>query len=89
MTTKATFLTAAVLATLCAGCRSDGGIGRADNARGMKFVTDSLAGHFRSDVAATSERFSNVSEKVSRHVSNSLRDLRETYYLYLENGRGR
>ena len=80
---------AAVLAALCAGCRSHGGLDRSDCPVGLKYAAACLAAHERDDVAATKRTVSDAPAAVKRSIRTSCDDLTESYYLYLENGQYR
>jgi hypothetical protein len=82
-------LTAAALAALCSGCRSDGGIGRSDSASGMRFSTKCIAMHTRDDVANTKKTVADAPGALRRSVAQSSKDLTDSYYIYLQNGQFR
>ncbi len=72
-------------AALAAGCRSGGGIDRADRAPGAAYAWRSVATHFSQDCRATAATVSGAPAAFVRGTKASLVDLRESCRMYLDN----
>jgi hypothetical protein len=85
MTRRTWIATLAASALAVGGCRSDGGIDRADCASELEFASSRIAEHTREDVRTTRETIASIPRALARSVSNSLRDMQDSWHLYLEN----
>jgi hypothetical protein len=70
---------------LCAGCRSDGGFGRQDSARGMRFASDRVASRFQTDCKRTKYLFASIPSALEDSFTEGAQNVSDTYHLYLEN----
>ena len=81
MTSK---LVLALVVLGAAGCRSDGGVDRRDCQQGMSFALRSLARQTQEDIAETQAFVASVPSRLSHHTTESVKNLRGTYSLYLD-----
>jgi hypothetical protein len=73
------------LVLLCAACRSDGGFGRKDSERDLRFSTQSVVRQTEEDARTITRTIGNVPQKLSESVADSWRSMRRTWDLYFEN----
>ena len=69
---------------LAAGCRSDGGIGRADCKQGRDFAVQSFVQQTQIDYATTRATIGSIPGAIARAPAQSMKNLSDTYHLYLE-----
>ena len=81
MTSKLALVLAVLLA---AGCRSDGGIGRADCKQSLDFTLHTFAQRTQADYATTRARLTSLPSTVAHSTAESMTNLTDTYHLYLE-----
>ena len=74
----------AMVLLAAAACRSDGGVGRRDALRGMRWTLDSLERQHATDVKRTAQNVEGLADWCSDEVSHPTRDMRRTMALYLE-----
>jgi hypothetical protein len=67
-----------------AGCRSDGGIDRADTVKGMSFACESVLSRTEQDARTTRDTLARLPGSVSESFRDSGRTMAETYHLYLD-----
>lgn len=77
-------LAALAAAALCAGCRSNGGIDRADGADGMRFSTSRLAEREAESCDATVETVRGVPGWIATQFEDGWEQIAYTYRLYLD-----
>lgn len=74
-----------LVVSLCAGCRSDGGLDRQDCVRGMEFSCDRVASRFQTDCKRTSYLLSSIPSAFTKSCTDGRQSISDTYHLYLEN----
>jgi len=87
MRKTATVLGAALLASLCGACRSDGGIDRADQMPELQYAWSCVSAQTKDDVKATTANVTGAPAALARSVHNALYDLEQSRHLYLQNTR--
>jgi len=85
-TTLAFALTVTALALW--GCRSDGGLGRRDSLRAMRWTLDVLDTQYESDVEATGNNVEALGDWAVREVTDPTYEMERTARLYLEGEAG-
>jgi hypothetical protein len=71
-------------ALLLGACRSDGGIGRREAIRGMRWTLDSLVDQHHRDMARTEQNVSDLAGWFEDEVTHPTRGMERTMSLYLE-----
>ena len=69
--------------SVCA-CRSDGGVGRRDALRSMRWTLDSLEAQHARDVDHTAENLDRLGSWVVDETTDPLHEIQRTMLLYLE-----
>ncbi len=76
-------------AFLLAACRSDGGVGRRDSLRGMRWTLDTLSWRHDLDVKTTRRNFDELAAWCEREVTHPTQAMERTMDMYLEGHTGR
>jgi hypothetical protein len=77
-------LAALALVLAAAGCRSDGGIGRFDQKRGMEFSTSRVAERTAYDAERTWYLAKSAPRWVAQEFSGGIDRIVDTYHLYFD-----
>jgi hypothetical protein len=77
-------LAVAALVLVCAGCRSDGGVGRFDQKRGMEFSTSRVADRTGYDMHRTWYLITSAPGYVANSFTQGFDRMEDTYHLYFD-----
>ena len=69
---------------LLGACRSDGGIGRRDALRGMRWTLDTLSTQAARDVESTAHNVDDLADWFDYEVTHPTEQMRRTMNMYLE-----
>ncbi len=86
--TVGTLVLLGLTTTALSGCRSDGGVGRRDSQRSMRFTLDAVESQYERDVANTNANASELSDWFDGEVSDPWAGVQRTVHLYLEGNAG-